>query len=206
VATVQANTLSLKEVHRRLGYQRHYADRLDEWLTLPDLTPAEAAELMNVRSEFDRYLVEGAVLEGQVRVLSVNPLLRLSGFNRAPVTIQVEMAIAPIELPESKITGRMDLLAIRMREDGPDFWVLVVESKESGADAMQGLSQLLTYAYAGLQTQQSVWGLTTNGINYQFVQIRAGQPPQYFLLPELSLLHRESAVSLLQVLKAICQT
>jgi hypothetical protein len=64
----------------------------------------------------------------------------------------------------------------------------------------------LTYAYAGLQTQQSVWGLTTNGINYQFVQIRAGQPPQYFLLPELSLLHRESAVSLLQVLKAICQT
>jgi hypothetical protein len=206
VATVQANTLSLKEVHRRLGYQRHYADRLDEWLTLPDLTPAETAELMNVRSEFDRYLVEGAVLEGQVRVLSVNPLLRLSGFNRAPVTIQVEMAIAPIELPESKITGRMDLLAIRMREDGPDFWVLVVESKESGADAMQGLSQLLTYAYAGLQTQQSVWGLTTNGINYQFVQIRAGQPPQYFLLPELSLLHRESAVSLLQVLKAICQT
>jgi hypothetical protein len=92
---------------------------------------------MNVRSEFDRYLVEGAVLEGQVRVLSVNPLLRLSGFNRAPVTIQVEMAIAPIELPESKITGRMDLLAIRMREDGPDFWVLVVESKESGADAMR---------------------------------------------------------------------
>jgi hypothetical protein len=100
----------------------------------------------------------------------------------------------------------MDLLAIRTREDGPDFWVLVVESKESGADAMQGLSPLLTYAYAGLQTQQSVWGLTTNGINYQFVQIRAGQPPQYFLLPELSLLHRESAVSLLQVLKAICQT
>jgi hypothetical protein len=53
--------------------------------------------------------------------------------------------------------------------------------------------------------QRSVWGLTTNGINYQFVQIQAGEPPQYFLLPELSLLHRESAVSLLQVLKAIGQ-
>jgi hypothetical protein len=161
---------------------------------------------MNIRSEFDRYLVEGAVLEGQVRVLSVNPLLRLSGFNRAPITIQVEAAIVPIELPESKITGRMDLLAIRLREDGPDFWVLVVESKESGLDAMQGLAQLLTYAYAGLQGQRSVWGLTTNGINYQFVQIQAGEPPQYFLLPELSLLHRESAVSLLQMLKAICQS
>jgi hypothetical protein len=99
----------------------------------------------------------------------------------------------------------MDLLAIRTRENGPEFWVLVVESKESGADAMQGLSQLLTYAYSGLQGQRSVWGLTTNGINYQFVNIQAGQPPQYFLLPELSLLHRESALSLLQVLKAIGQ-
>ncbi len=145
------------------------------------------------------------MLEGQVRILSVNPLLRLSGFNRAPITIQVEKAIAPIALSESKITGWMDLLAIRMREEGPDFWVLVVESKESGADAMQGLSQLLTYAYAGLEGQRSVWGLTTNGINYQFVNIQAGAPPQYFLLPELSLLHRDSAVSLLQVLKAICQ-
>jgi hypothetical protein len=205
VVAIQASSLTLKDVHRRLGYQRHYADRLDEFLTLADLTPAETTELMNIRSEFDRYLVEGDVLEGQVRILSVNPLLRLSGFNRAPITIQVEKAIAPIELPESKITGRMDLLAIRMREDGPDFWVLVVESKESGADAMQGLSQLLTYAYAGLEGQRSVWGLTTNGINYQFVQIQAGEPPQYFLLPELSLLHRESAVSLLQVLKAIGQ-
>ncbi len=207
MVTVQANTLSLKDVHQRLGYQRHYADRLADFLTLTDLTPAETTELMNIRSEFDRYLVEGTVLEGQVRVLSVNPLLRLSGFNRSPITIQVEMAIAPIELLESKITGRMDLLAIRMREDGPDFWVLVVESKESGADAMQGLSQLLTYAYSGLQRgQRSVWGLTTNGINYQFVQIQAGEPPQYFLLPELSLLHKDSAVSLLQVLKAICQS
>jgi hypothetical protein len=205
MATVQANTLSLKDVHQRLGYQRHYADRLDQFLTLEHLTAAETTELMNIRSEFDRYLVDGTVLEGQVRILSVNPLLRLSGFNRAPITIRVETAIAPIELPESNITGRMDLLAIRTREDGPDFWVLVVESKESGADAMQGLSQLLTYAYAGLQGQRSVWGLTTNGINYQFVNIQAGQPPQYFLLPELSLLHRESALSLLQVLKAIGQ-
>jgi hypothetical protein len=68
---------------------------------------------------------------------------------------------------------------------------------------MQGLSQLLTDAYSGLEGQRSVWGLTTNGINYQFVQVQAGQPPQYFLLPELSLLHRDSAVALLQVLKAI---
>ncbi len=202
--TIPASSLRLRDVHQQFGYERHYADRLDEFLTLQDLTPEESTELLKIRSEFDRYLVEGTVLEGQVRLLSVNPLLRLAGFNRFPITIQVEMAIEPILLPESQITGRLDLLAIRRGEAEVDFWVLVVESKESGADAMQGLSQLLTYAYTGLATQRSVWGLTTNGINYQFVNIQAGQPPQYVLLPELSLLHRSSAVSLLQVLKAIC--
>jgi hypothetical protein len=79
-------------------------------------------------------LVDGTVLEGQVWVLSVNPLLRLSGFNRSPITIRVETAIAPIELPESKIMGRMDLLAIRTREDGPDFWVLVVDFPAASAE------------------------------------------------------------------------
>jgi hypothetical protein len=92
VVTVQANPLTLKGAHQRLGYQRHYADRLDELLMLTDLTPTETAELINIRSKFDRYLVEGAVLEGQVRILSVNPLLRLSGFNRSPITIQVEIS------------------------------------------------------------------------------------------------------------------
>ena len=202
--TLQASSLSLRDVHQRLGYVREYADRWDKFLTLEDLTPEEITELLKIRSQFDRYLVEGKVLEGQVRLLTVNPLLRLSGFMNEPIIIQVKTGIAPIVLQESEITGRMDLLAIRKKLD-VDFWVLIVEAKESGADAMQGLSQLLTYAYSGLQTQRSVWGLTTNGINYQFVQIQSGQPPQYFLLPELNLLHRESARSLLQVLKAICR-
>ena len=202
--TLQASSLSLKDVHQRLGYVREYADRWDKFLTLEDLTPEEITELLKIRSQFDRYLVEGKVLEGQVRLLTVNPLLRLSGFMNEPIIIQVKTGIAPIVLQESEITGRMDLLAIRKKLD-VDFWVLIVEAKESGADAMQGLSQLLTYAYSGLQTQRSVWGLTTNGINYQFVQIQSGHPPQYFLLPGLNLLHRESARSLLQVLKAICR-
>ena len=203
--TLQSSSLTLKDVHQKLGYVREYADRWDEFLALEDLAPEEITELLKIRSEFDRYLVEGSVLEGQVRLLTVNPLLRLSGFMNDPITIQVETAIAPIVLKESKITGRMDLLAIRKGETITDFWVLVVEAKESGADAMQGLSQLLTYAYDGLQTQRSVWGLTTNGINYQFVKIQSGQPPQYILLPEFNLLYRESARSLLQVLKAICK-
>jgi hypothetical protein len=203
---LRAHELTLKSVHNRLGLVRGYADGFEALKLLP-LDPAEIRELLNIRSEFDRYLVEGSVLESQVRLLAVNPLLRLSGFHQAPITIRVEAAIAPIDLPDSRITGRMDLLAIRNAQspDQPDFWVLVVESKESGADAMQGLAQLLTYAYSSLSQQRSVWGLTTNGISYRFVQIESGQPPRYWLMPELNLLDTAPAKQLLQVLKAICQ-
>jgi hypothetical protein len=205
MVVLQASSLSVKDVHQRLGYVREYADRFEDYLVLLDLAAEERSELLEIRSEFDRYLVEGNVLEGQVRLLTLNPLLRLSGFMRSPILIQTEVAIAPIVLEASKITGRMDLLAIRKQADEePNFWVLVVESKESGADALQGLAQLLTYAYPSLANQRSVWGMTTNGINYQFVKIEAGEAPQYFLLPELSLLHRSSAIVLLQVLKSIC--
>jgi hypothetical protein len=211
---LRAHELTLKSVHDRLGFVRGYAEGFEP-LVLAALAESEVRELLDIRSQFDglrptgghRYLVEGSVLESQVRLLAVNPLLRLSGFHQAPITIRVEEAIAPIDLPDSRITGRMDLLAIRKSQslEQPDFWVLVVESKESGADAMQGLAQLLTDAYGSLAQQQTVWGLTTNGISYRFVQIEAGQPPRYWVMPELNLLDTRSAKQLLQVLKAICR-
>jgi hypothetical protein len=205
MVVLQANTLKVKDVHQRLGYTRAYSDRFDTILKLNDLEAQELTELLQIRSDFDRYLIEGSVLENQVRLLAVTPLLRLSGFMRSPITIHLEIGIEAINLPDSQITGRMDLLALRKAEGNVDFWVLVVETKESGADAMQGLAQLLTYAYTSLEHQESVWGLTTNGINYRFVQIQAGQPPRYFLMPELNLLDTQSAIQLLQVLKAIAQ-
>ncbi|WP_373693653.1 hypothetical protein [Limnofasciculus baicalensis] len=69
----------------------------------------------------------------------------------------------------------------------------------------EGLPQLLTYSYTRLEYQNSVWGLTTNGINYQFVYIQQGHPPTYHLLPELNLFRPEHSVELLQVMKAICK-
>lgn len=203
--TLQADRLTVKNVHERLDWVRSRMDSFEKVLTLTELQSGEIQELFKIRSEFDQYLVDGQVLEGQVRLLSVNPLLRLAGFNQAPIVIQVEQSIEPIVLSESKITGRLDLLAIRRSElvDVPDFWVLIVEAKESGLDALQGLAQLLTYGYTSLNQQKSVWGLTTNGINYRFVHLHAGQPPQYFLMPELNLLDSQSAMQLLQVLKAI---
>ena len=102
----------------------------------------------------------------------------------------------------------MDLLAIDKNTitttDVP-FWILVIETKNSEVSALTGLPQLLTYAYKCLDNQESVWGLTTNGMDYQFVHLEPGNPTIYQQFPSLNLIYPESSIQILQILKAICK-
>jgi len=179
-------------------------------LSLAPVTADERQELLQIRNDFDDYLTEGEVSEGQVRLIAVAPLLRLAGFYQSPIQLRVEKGIdrINIESEDTSITGRFDLIAVN--KDKPiandvNFWVLVIEAKQSLADPLAGLPQLLTYAYKSLERQKSVWGLATNGVRYQFVYIQPGNPPTYQYMPLLNLRESSSAIQLLQVLKAICK-
>ncbi len=207
---LNARNLSLEEVQRLFGFQEQYSDSFSNYLSLEALTEVEQQELLQIRNDFRRYLTAGKVSEGQVKFLAVAPLLRLAGFYRYPIEIVLEENIADIEVEDEdiKIKGRFDILAIsKAKHTKPQiyFWVLLIESKNSQTDISTGLSQLLTSAYKNLDNKKSVWGLTTNGRSYQFVYIEQGNPPIYYLLPELNLMERERSSQLLQVLKAICQ-
>ncbi len=200
---LNASNLSLEEVQRLFGFQKHYSDSFSNYLSLEPLTEAEEQELKQIQHDFDRYLTAGKVSE-------VAPLLRLAGFYRYPIEILLEENITDIEVEDEdiKIKGRFDILAVsKAQHPKPQtyFWILLIESKNSQIDISTGLPQLLTYAYKNLDNQKSVWGLTTNGRSYQFVYIEQGNPPIYYLLPELNLMERERSSQLLQVLKAICQ-
>ena len=143
------------------------------------VSEAEKLELVQIRNDFRPYLMEDKASEGQVKVLTLFPLLRLAGFYRYPIKIRVE--------------------------EGIDNIILVDEAKESGIEVRQGLPQLLTYAYNSLERQPSVWGLATNGLQYMFVYLRQETNPTYQIMPELNLMYPESAINLLQILKAMGQ-
>jgi hypothetical protein len=218
MAILRASELTLKEVHRLLRYQADEGVAFEELLHLESLSTVEKAELLKIRQDFNRYRLDGQVLEGQVRLLAklfqsgftTAPLLRLSGFFDMPIQMQVEEGIERITVQngEHQIAGRMDLVAFnlaRMNVNQLAFCVLIIESKESQIDALAGLPQLLTYAQTFLEQQPLVWGLTTNGVSYRFVEIRGGVSPQYRLMPELNLIDLDRTVQILQVLKAICR-
>ena len=209
MSILQARTLSLGDVHRLFDFQRQYASSFTPPLALETPSEFEQQELIQIRNDFNNYFFESKISEGQIKLLTVAPLLRLAGFYRYPIKITLEEEIERIivEDKDTQITGRLDILAVNKVKTIAQtlFWVLVIECKNSEIEALTGLPQLLTYAFKSLEQQKSVWGLTTNGVRYQFVHMYSGMRPVYQLMPSFSLLEPESSINLLQVLKAICK-
>ncbi|MGC1395600.1 MAG: restriction endonuclease subunit R [Coleofasciculaceae cyanobacterium] len=206
MTTLNAESLSLGDVHRLLRLQMQLNGSFTPLLSLEPLTEFEQQELLQIQNDFANYLTAAKVSEGLVKALTTFPLMRLAGFYRFPIEIQLEEGIEKITIEDEDIviTGRFDILAINQiaSEDSKPFWVLVIESKNSSIDLTAGLPQLLTYAFKSLADQEAVWGLVTNGLRYQFVYLCQ---TTYQLMPDLNLLETERAIQLLQVMKAICK-
>ena len=208
--TLDSKNLFLKDVHRILNLERRFNNSFTSLLSLESLTEVEQQELEDIRNNFDNYYSEGKISEGQVKFLFLSPLMWLAGFYQSTIKITLEENIAEISIEDEDtiIKGRMDILAVNNTEaktTTTPFWILVVEAKNISVEALEGLPQLLTYAYKSLEHQTSVWGLVTNGLRYQFVYLQSGTPPTYQLLPELNLIESDRSLQLLQVLKAICK-
>jgi len=206
--TVEANNLSLNDVYHLLKLQEEPTGSFTDFFTLEPLTEFEQQDLSRIREDFRRYFNAGKISEGLVTFLTLAPLRRLAGFYDIPIRLTMEDVIGiVVEDEDTNIRGGMDILAINHAEarNSPTFWVLVIETKNSTADVTVGLPQLLTYTFKSLENQPSVWGLVTNGLRYQFVHLKQGNPPTYQLMPELNLFDTKRTIELLQVLKAICR-
>lgn len=206
--TVEPSALSLNDVHRLLKLQEKFDGSFTDYLSLEPLTEFEQEDLSRIRNDFRRYLKAGKISEGMVKFFTIAPLMRLAGFYDIPIRLTMEDVVGiAVEDEDKVIKGRMDILAVNQAEATikPPFWVLVIETKNSAIDVFEGLPQLLTYAFKSLEHQQSVWGLVTNGLRYQFVFLNQGNPSNYQLMSSLNLNETQSSIVLLQVMKSICQ-
>jgi hypothetical protein len=211
MVTVRARNMTIESAHQLLGFTPIFDGAFSNWLTLVPLEPSEVEALDQVREELWAYLKRGRISEGQAKVISLIPLLRLAGYHQPPLEYLIEEDIGEICIDDhdTVIRGRLDLVvANRAVLTGKNtfLWIVVVETKNVEASEFAGIAQLLTYAYRSLERQSSVWGMVTNGVTYQFfylAKLDAGLTYQY--LPALRLLERPQALELLQVLKAIAE-
>ena len=210
MVTLTAKELNINDVHQLLKWDKQSNNSFCSLLSVESLTEFEQQELSQISQDFNEYLSTSKASEGLVKALTTYPLMRLAGFYPSPIKISLEENIAPINIEDEDtiITGRMDILCINKEQTTLNhipFWLLVIEAKNSLVAPRAGLAQLLTYAYKSLDSQQSVWGLSTNGELYQFIHLQKDNQnnPNYQLLPPLTLLENDSATKILQALKAI---
>ncbi|MEL6553371.1 MAG: type I restriction endonuclease [Cyanobacteria bacterium J06621_11] len=132
------------------------------------MTEHEKRILDRAQSSF-LYLSEGLVQEPLVKMVVISPLLSVAGFYEKPFltfaehTTEVEVEV---EASEVIIRGRIDVLVVNQ-----NIWVAVIEAKNSQLSLGVGLPQVLAYMASSQQSDQSQYGLVTNGTDLEFVKL-----------------------------------
>ncbi|WP_017315989.1 hypothetical protein [Mastigocladopsis repens] len=169
---------------------------------LPELTDSEIATLNQIRNRFLRHRERGSLAEGTINHLVISPLLTLASLYDEPffITAEPEVEIL-LENRDELLRGRIDTLIIQQQ-----LWVLVVESKSTIAFSI-ALPQALTYMMGNPNPERAVYGLITNGDEFQFIKLLIQHNPQYDLSNIFSLLlpHRNQLYDIMRVLKQIRQ-
>lgn len=206
VQLVNASFLNLTKAREQLHLERYVEDDFRDFLTRSPLTQEQQNNLRNLRESWERRVGAGKASEGQVGVLAISPILLISGYTFDPaLRIDVEKNIEEISVDDrdTVIRGRMDLIVSQEWDsDRSPLCVLVLECKNSTIEVAVGMPQLLAYTSSFLTSQDSVWGLVTNGSRYQFVLV---EPGLYREFPILDLLRPKQAEKILEVAIAIRQ-
>jgi hypothetical protein len=131
MVTLKASETTIEDVHRLIGFSPRFDGDFAEHLTFMPLTDAETQNLQQIHLELRDYLRVGSLSEGQARVVTIAPLLRLAGYNRFPIQYRIEDDIARIyiEDEDTHIRGRFDIVVVN-RDVQPTpqtlLWLLVI--------------------------------------------------------------------------------
>lgn len=189
LAVTQAMS-SLREAHQLFNLSRDPSEEFfSEWqLPLPELSEPELAELEHLKHRYLYYMEDGEISEGTANIIMVSPLLDALGLCDPPYRIRGEQWVRlalETETDEGPtvLEGRIDALTLQ-----DNLWLVVVEGKRGGFSVLQALPQALAYMMTAPETQQSVFGLVTNGYDYLFLKLRKDQPPRYGISHNFTLL------------------
>ena len=199
VQSKPAKSVKLADLRDRFGLQRAEIDGFfEEWLgDFPALTVGERDRLDQVRRHY-LYLLEYPVMEGVVKMVILSPLLELAGFYDAPFRVSGETEIRVTAQDEGEVIhGNIDILVLQQQ-----FWITVIEAKNSELALTKAIPQALSYMMAAPDVERPGYGLVMNGSEFLFLKLDRRSNPIYGTSDIFSLLNRgNDLVGVLQVLK-----
>ncbi len=194
-----AKSVKLADLREWFGLQRVEADGFfEEWLgDLPELTVGELERLAQVRRHY-LYLLEYPVMEGVVKMVILSPLLELAGFYDAPFRVSGETEVRVTAQDEGEVIhGNIDILVLQQQ-----FWITVIEAKNSELALSKAIPQALSYMMAAPNADRPGYGLVMNGSEFLFLKLDRRSNPVYAVSDIFSLLNRgHNLIGVLQVLK-----
>ncbi|MCU0568635.1 MAG: restriction endonuclease subunit R [Oculatellaceae cyanobacterium Prado106] len=146
-----------------------------EWqIDLPELTALEQQALDEMKSEYE-YLSLYANLEPIVKMVIVGPLLKMAGFYRPPFRVKAEKRVELLSEDEGTVVrGVLDILVMHDR-----FWAILIEAKRVQYSLDAGIPQALFYMLGDPDPGKPIFGLVTNGPDFQFLKLVHGEQPIY---------------------------
>jgi len=204
VETLKAQRIDLRYLIDKFSLQRIRDDQFFwEWQTnLPELTDIEKQELDRVQEGYFNLVEYPPLLENVVKLTIVSPLLFIAGLYLSPFHIKAEKSLEILAEDETVIIeGRIDILVLKQ-----NFWVTVIESKQTAFSIEEGLAQILTYMLADPNPETPTFGMITNGVNFRFVKLVREATPKYALSDEFVIDNRGNELySVLKIIKRLSQ-
>jgi hypothetical protein len=185
---IQAQNVTLNYLEERFKLQQaNNEEFFDEWFdNLPTNVDLEKQDLDRIKLHFLRLVKRPPLLEDAVKLFVISPLLRLAGFYDEPFFIESEESIR-IQIADKNelIRGRIDILVIQQQ-----LWLLVIESKQASLSLLEAIPQTLAYMLANPNPGKPVFGLVTNGEDFQFIKLVQQDNPIYDLSDKFTLSRR----------------
>ena len=204
VQVIQAQNINIVYLEEKFGLKLTDSDQLfTEWLdNLPGITDLEKQYLDRVKTNYRSLVERRPISEEMVKMVVLSPLLDLADFYRPPFYVETESSIEIALEDEGEIVrGRIDVMVLKHQ-----FWLLVIESKQSGFSLLTAIPQALAYMLANPTPERPAFGLVTNGDDFQFIKLTKQDTPQYALSDKFTLSKRENELyKVLSILKKLSQ-
>jgi len=202
LAVTEAIT-SINEAESRFNLSRNSnLQFFSEWQeNLPELTQAEQQTLDRIKNSYLYNSADGAMTEATVNLLLVSPLLYLAGFCDPPYKLRGEKSVEiAVEERDEIYRGRIDALVLQNQ-----FWLTLVESKQTKFSFSVAIPQALAYMMANPHPARSTFGLVTNGDSFLFIKLVKEPVAQYDLSTDFSIFarHQNELYEVLRVMKRI---
>jgi predicted type IV restriction endonuclease len=202
LAVTEAIT-SINEAESRFNLSRNSdLQFFSEWQeNLPELTQAERQTLDRIKNSYLYNSADGAMTEATVNLLLVSPLLYLADFCDPPYKLRGEKSVEIAAEERDEIyRGRIDALVLQNQ-----FWLTLVESKQTKFSFSVAIPQALAYMMANPHPARSTFGLVTNGDSFLFIKLVKEPVAQYDLSTDFSIFARpqNELYEVLRVMKRI---